>query len=763
MKKVFLRILSFILISTMIFMSSAGCSERTGDEYDFSDFIYIPEFITLPVVVQNIRGIAYSEDVIYIASNERLDEDRFIYTSKIYSMNLDGSDFMELAEYSPKLPDEVNTAGSIEIDTFNMDPEGYIWVCETGRFDSEETGDFITTTVLRKLSITGAEIQSVDLDILFNSINPHAWFYIIAITVDGAGNIILEVAVSGVRVIYVLNDDGTLQFELDTPNWETQIFKMPDGTAALFTYGEGLSRRLQKVDYSAEAWGEIIELPIYAYYIHSGGNSFDLILRDSNNLFGVKLDSFEVVKLLNWVDSDVMTDDLDNILVLQDDRIICTNQTIDFATWEATYELIILTKKLHKDVPERTVLTLAAFALDWRLKNAVIQFNRTNPVYRIQVIDYLDQRTDEDWFAGLTMLSLEIISGKVPDMFAVSSLPFSQYLARGLIEDLYPFIDNDPVFNRSDFIKGALKASEHDGKLYQIFPDFSINTIIGHPSVVGPDMGWTVDEFLAVLEANPQADIPMGEWLTKEFFLMSTVLQSINEYVNWSSGTVTFDSGAFAGILELADTFPAEIDWGTGHHLDMPSPDIPIEELIATGRQILAGSYLGDFSSVKNYRDMFGGEITFKGLPTENKNGNTMSVSLGLAMTTECNDKTGAWEFLRVILTREWQLSNIFDFPVNKEAFYIKAEKAMVIEETPDWWSSEWGVFPGLFPLTQKELDQTIALINSLSGIVYLNDDLMNIIREVASDFFNGRYSTAQEAARIIQSRAAILVAEQMG
>jgi len=44
-----------------------------------------------------------------------------------------------------------------------------------------------------------------------------------------------------------------------------------------------------------------------------------------------------------------------------------------------------------------------------------------------------------------------------------------------------------------------------------------------------------------------------------------------------------------------------------------------------------------------------------------------------------------------------------------------------------------------------------------------LNADLMNIIMEGASDYFNGRYSTAQEAARVIQSRAAILIAEQLG
>jgi ABC-type glycerol-3-phosphate transport system substrate-binding protein len=452
-----------------------------------------------------------------------------------------------------------------------------------------------------------------------------------------------------------------------------------------------------------------------------------------------------------------MSDDLDNIVILPDDRIICTNQSFNFATREATNEIIIFTKTLITDLPGRILLTLAAFALDNRLKNAVIQFNRTNSEYRIQVVDYLDFRTDDDWFYGLTMLSLEIISGKIPDILVVQNLPFNHYIARGFIEDLYPFIDNDIEIDRNDFVEGVLRTSELDGKLYQIFPSFFINTILGHPSILGMGNGWNVDEFLAVLEANPQADVPMGEWLTKESFLMSTTLQSIDEYVDWVSGTVNFDSGAFAELLELADTFPAFIDWGDGLSYDMS------EENIATGRQIMASALLSSFDSVKNYRNLFGGEIVYKGLPTENRNGNTMSVPLGIAMTTTCKDKDGAWEFMRTLLTKEWQLSNIFDFPVNKAAFNIKAENAMIVEETPDWWFSEWGVFPGLFPLTQNEFEQVIELVNSLSGIVYLDDALMDIVREGANDFFNGRYSTAQEAARVIQSRAAILVAEQMG
>ena len=249
------RIVTVVLISAMVISLLAGCRQGTDDEDDLSDFVFVPQFITLPGEMHYIRGLAYSNELLYIASNEILDEDLFINTAKIYSMNLDGSNLTELADYSPNMPDAANAAGSIEVDVFGMDTEGFFWVCETANFVDDDSGDYVNVSSLRKLSSTGAELLYIDLSSLFNSINPHAWFYIIEFVVDRAGNIFLNLAMSGIRVIYVLSDDGMMQFELDYPPWESNLFIMPDGNAALFTYGEGISRRLQLVDYGAKAWG----------------------------------------------------------------------------------------------------------------------------------------------------------------------------------------------------------------------------------------------------------------------------------------------------------------------------------------------------------------------------------------------------------------------------------------------------------------------------------------------------------------------------
>lgn len=264
----------------------------------------------------------------------------------------------------------------------------------------------------------------------------------------------------------------------------------------------------------------------------------------------------------------------------------------------------------------------------------------------------------------------------------------------------------------------------------------------------------------------------------------------MDEYVNWDAGTVHFDTGDFAQLLEFANRFPAEFDWmDETNWVDM-------DTLIATGRQIMVWTSLWDFQSFKWQRDWFGGEVVFKGFPADSRSGSSFVTYFGLAITTRSSHKDGAWEFLREFLTSDWQRNNArwSGFPVNKEVFDEMAAESMVErdgwggvvmprpvsrvvvddididtdedsdEDADDGFDDDWGWDDGWWsqdvPLTQQEVDQINGLINSINHFANTNDELLNIIKENASDFFNGLRS-AQDTARIIQSRVSRLISEQ--
>jgi len=333
------------------------------------------------------------------------------------------------------------------------------------------------------------------------------------------------------------------------------------------------------------------------------------------------------------------------------------------------------------------------------------------------------------------------------------------YATKGLLVDLYDLIDSDPGFDRSSFMEGALRAAETNGGLYYIFPLFNISTIIGNPSVLGSDPGWDMDEFKAVIEANPGADMPVGTNYTKESF-MSTVIGSImDEYVDRVAGTVSFDSESFVQLLEFADTLPSDF--------------LPYEyeehELIASGRQIMSEVWsYGGFDSVQKYRHMYGGDLVFKGLPVGDRSGNILNPYYKFAITAGCKDVEGAWQFLRMFLTKEWYLETFplsvnIDFPLNREVYDMMLAETMVENRNRSWAIGLHRTTTiDLLPTTRADADMVLSMINSLTIV---NDrsfgfGLHDIVMEGAKDYFNGR-NTAAEAARIIQSRASIFIAEQ--
>ena len=63
-------------------------------------------------------------------------------------------------------------------------------------------------------------------------------------------------------------------------------------------------------------------------------------------------------------------------------------------------------------------------------------------------------------------------------------------------------------------------------------------------------------------------------------------------------------------------------------------------------------------------------------------------------------------------------------------------------------------------PLTQEQVDSAVEYIYSINKCYYGNTDISNIIEEEIASYFSGQKS-AQEVAKVIQSRAQIYVDEK--
>jgi ABC-type glycerol-3-phosphate transport system substrate-binding protein len=739
-----------IIISLLVVVLLAGCASDSGDDFDFAfeppDFVYTTEIVPfprLPEWLPNIEAIALSEDKVYFTAWGHGGEDTHFNAHSLFFMNFDGTGLAELPnQLMNSLPYDVEY-GFMSINALHIDGDGNLWTVETGSYAAHNQPDGVTFFhIVRKMDKNGLTLQEIDISSILRV--DGSFQYVSAFCVDTSGNIYIATSTT----IHVLNSQGTALFNLTSVDYFSHLTRLSDGSIAHFSRQPDLSM-LQRIDVQHRGWGDIIRLPADAHNIFTGSGEYLVFFNQGVSLYGIEAESGETVFVLNWLDSGVFAASITNLIIKPDEHVIAISQAQRDITGISATELFRLSKTPYSELPERTTLILGTYHTGHIVQNAVTRFNLTSTTHRIHVIDYSSFNTAIDSKAGLTRLTTEIVAGRSPDILVVSSLPFRNYAARGMFIDLYPFLDEDSVLSRDGIIDSLLREDEIDGKLYRIIPSFSIQTLIGQASVLGDEPGWSMNEFLTVLEENPQADLPLGSMFTNQDFLRLSLMHSMHDFVDRESGTVHFDKDSFIQLLELANTFPTE--------------SVFSYEPLISRRQIMISTSYGQIGSFLHDRALLGPGAIFKGFPVETGGGHLLIPHESIAITTGCSDTEGAWSFIRLMLLDDFQRNTLtWSLPVNKLVFSERINEAM--DNRSVMYITGVASYDGelrirVFPLSQGEADMIEVLLDSLT-IIPEDEVLWDIISESVADFFAGRMN-AQDAARIIQSRTSIYIAEQ--
>jgi ABC-type glycerol-3-phosphate transport system substrate-binding protein len=380
---------------------------------------------------------------------------------------------------------------------------------------------------------------------------------------------------------------------------------------------------------------------------------------------------------------------------------------------------------------EKTTLTLALLTsggyVDSNLQSAVAEFNRTNPDYKIKFNLYNSVGTD-----GITKLNTEIIAGNVPDIFEVSEFPFARFAAKGLFEDLNPYLDAAPELSLVPSVRRALQT---DGKLFRITPRFSVMTLIGSSDYLGTDMGWTFEEMKAALANAPEGATVFNSSFTRDTILTYLLYQNMEPYVDWESGETYFDSPDFKALLEFVKSCPAN-----------EQPYYRDETQINAGLQLVTHAGYASLSGFKYTDNYLNGKTVVKGFPNADKNVGVLYPSFfTLSMSAVSEHKDAIWQFIRIAMLR--------DFSGNLSAIQSKFDEQVAEDMTvPDGNGA---------PATQEQYEKFMALIDaSDTTIMGIDTVLQEIIAEETAPYFAGQ-KPLDDVCKIIQSRAQIYVNEQ--
>lgn len=655
----------------------------------------------------------------------------------------------------------------------------------------------INGSYLMHIAADGSTIASLDLSDTNNEDNEDGMSgNLSSFAVDAAGNLY----VSDYNNIYVLDAEGNVQFKLDGSQYNGSLCRLNAQQVGVMWYNytddvnaaDENGQYFVPIDLETKDWGEKVKLPSNVGSILPGDDAYDFYYTYNNNIYGYAAKTDTKEKLVDWLACDVDTNNMSGYAMLSDSRVAALMQ--DWSTDPTTYQLIVLHRVDASEIKEKKVLTLACMYLDWNLRSMIVEYNKTNDEYRINVVDYSEYATDDDYNAGVTKLTTEIISGSVPDIFLTSNLPIDKYAAKGVIADLNTFMDGGNGLSRDYFVPQVMSALEKDGKLYELPTSFSVQTAYALSSIASQYDTWNVAAVQDAMTQLQEGATVFSDGWTKNTALSNCLSRNLSAFVDWTTGKCEFDSEAFQQLLDFCNSFPAETSDGDGAIAYASSADIAVDDAmwesdatrITNGKQLMSTTGMYSFDSyiwnVYAIRD----KITFTGYPTEDGSGSSFELQMPMAISSVTKYPDAAWDFVCSIIKKMNTIDEnnyYYGFPISQAAFDAEMTDIMTEQyqldengEQVDWdgdgepdkairgsyETMENGetVYKDVYALTQEEMDQILGVINNTHSVYDYDQEILDIITDEVAAYFAGD-KDVQTTASMIQSRVNLYVQEQ--
>lgn len=655
----------------------------------------------------------------------------------------------------------------------------------------------INGSYLMHIAADGSTIASLDLSDTNNEDNEDGMSgNLSSFAVDAAGNLY----VSDYNNIYVLDAEGNVQFKLDGSQYNGSLNRLNAQQVGVMWYNytddvnaaDENGQYFVPIDLETKDWGEKVKLPSNVGSILPGDDAYDFYYTYNNNIYGYAAKTDTKEKLVDWLACDVDTNNMSGYAMLSDSRVAALMQ--DWSTDPTTYQLIVLHRVDASEIKEKKVLTLACMYLDWNLRSMIVEYNKTNDEYRINVVDYSEYATDDDYNAGVTKLTTEIISGSVPDIFLTSNLPIDKYAAKGVIADLNTFMDGGNGLSRDYFVPQVMSALEKDGKLYELPTSFSVQTAYALSSIASQYDTWNVAAVQDAMTQLQEGATVFSDGWTKNTALSNCLSRNLSAFVDWTTGKCEFDSEAFQQLLAFCNSFPAETSDGDGAIAYASSADIAVDDAmwesdatrITNGKQLMSTTGMYSFDSyiwnVYAIRD----KITFTGYPTEDGSGSSFELQMPMAISSVTKYPDAAWDFVCSIIKKMNTIDEnnyYYGFPISQAAFDAEMTDIMTEQyqldengEQVDWdgdgepdkairgsyETMENGetVYKDVYALTQEDIDQILGVINNTRSVYDYDQEILDIITDEVAAYFAGD-KDVQTTASMIQSRVNLYVQEQ--
>ena len=490
----------------------------------------------------------------------------------------------------------------------------------------------------------------------------------------------------------------------------------------------------------------------------------DLIYGDDRGIYCYNIGDETITKKMDFINSDINIASIDVLIEIDENSFFCIYTDYFWKTSAGIFTYVD-----PKDIPDKKILVMAGVYISTSDKKRVVEFNQSSQEYRIVLKDYYDMygasSSLDDCY---TQLNLDIVSGNMPDILICEvDMPVERYAAKGLLADIGELLQSDPELSQAEFTENVFDAYSIGGRLYQVIPGFSIETIMGKTALLGDRSSWTMADMQRLQESLPSGTSMFTHNIDRNDYINWLMKFCGADYVDVDTGKCDFDTPEFMAAMEFGKNLPEELNqefWNTySWKQDMSG--------FRNGSVVLYLTGIYEFKDLKYALNGYIGEDTvFIGFPSDSGQGSVIGLNESYCIFAKTENKEGAWEYLRYYLTDEYQKEQTYILPTRKDVLRTRAEE--VTRRPYYWMDSETGekdeyddtvsingediIVP---PLTGEQAQQCLDFICSVNKRAYGNWDVIRIIEEELGSFYSGQKS-AKQVAEIIQNRVQLFVDE---
>ena len=489
---------------------------------------------------------------------------------------------------------------------------------------------------------------------------------------------------------------------------------------------------------------EVDGMPEFRTNVFEGFGEYNFCCSDDDGIYGVNVTENKTDFLLSWTNSDFRPQT--EVIALEDGSFLLLEYTGDNES-----DLYRLTARTPEEMEQMECISLASFCADsGMVADLAYRYNRQSDSHRIVVYDYQTEYPDLDYLGLQDQFNEDLLHGIVPDIIDSSSMSMEYLANKGILEDMNPYFENDAEFQAEDYFMNFLEASEYKGRLTSVGLNYYVSAAAAKTEHLNGITGLTPETMTQLYDAMPEGMRLTTKRSADDWFYHNST-KMIGYFVDMEKRTCNFENAEFIQFLELCGR-----EHSTGGQL----------EVYPAFREDAALLHFCDLTTLQSYHilteGVFGNEA-FTLLNVPFCKGGAIYARSVLSVNHESFYKEQIWDFIKFCLSEEQQMflnQQDSTLPVNRNAAMAIMQEEMN-ETDPE--KLTWYIADGQIPLsapTQAEMDAYLAFLEGICSCSNFQRDIILIMCE-ESDMYFADDCTAEQAAKNIQSRVSLYLAEQ--